>query len=56
MDDRRKILVVFVFLLIELGLSFYVFNYTARDRSPTLTYPTEELGLHQLASRTLTFN
>ena len=30
------------FLLIELGLSFYVFNYTARERSPTLTYHSEE--------------
>jgi len=39
MDDRRKILVVSVFLLIELGLSFYVFNYTARE---TLTYHSEE--------------
>jgi WD40 repeat protein len=42
MDDRRKILVVSIFLLIELGLSFYVFNYTARERSPTLTYTSEE--------------
>jgi outer membrane protein assembly factor BamB len=42
MNDRRKMLFVSVFLLIELGLSFYVFNYTARERSPTLTYPSEE--------------
>jgi len=42
MSDRRKMLFVSVFLLIELGLSFYVFNYTARERSPTLTYPSEE--------------
>lgn len=42
MNDRRKILFVSVFLLIELGLSFYVFNYTARERSPTLIYAVEE--------------
>jgi hypothetical protein len=42
MNDRRKILFVSVFLLIELGLSFYVFNYTTRERSPTLTYTSEE--------------
>jgi WD40 repeat protein len=42
MNDRQKKLVVSVFLLIELGLSFYVFNYTTRERSPTLTYYSEE--------------
>ena len=42
MSDRRKILVVYVFLLIELGLSFYVFSYTTRERSPTLIYTSEE--------------
>jgi WD40 repeat protein len=42
MNDRRKMLFVSVFLLIELGLSFYIFNYTARERSPTLTYSSEE--------------
>ena len=42
MNDRQKILVVSVFLLIELGLSFYVFNYTTRERSPTLIYHGEE--------------
>ncbi len=42
MNDRQKILVVSVFLLIELGLSFYVFNYTTRERSPTLIYHIDE--------------
>ncbi len=42
MSDRKKILVVSIFLLIELGLSFYVFNYTTRERSPTLIYHSEE--------------
>lgn len=42
MNDRRRILFVSVFLLIELGLSFYVFNYTARERSPTFIYRSEE--------------
>jgi WD40 repeat protein len=42
MNDRRKTLFVSVFLLIELGLSFYVFSYTARERSSTLIYHFEE--------------
>jgi len=42
MNDRQKKLVISVFLLIELGLSFYVFNYTTRERSPTLIYHSEE--------------
>ena len=42
MNDRQKILVVSVFLIIELCLSFYVFNYTTRERSPTLIYHGEE--------------
>ena len=42
MNDRQKKLVVSLFLLVELGLSFYVFNYTTRERSPTLIYHSEE--------------
>jgi WD40 repeat protein len=45
-------LFVYVFLLIELGLSFYVFNYTARERSPTLIYRSEkEVSCFDISNR-----
>ncbi len=33
---------VFVLLLVESGLAYYVFNHTARDRTPTTIYLSEE--------------
>jgi len=40
--NRRKILTIYFFLFIQLILSFYVFNYTVRDRTPTLTLHSQE--------------
>ena len=35
-------LAAFVLLLVEPGLAYYLFNHTARDRTPTITYLSEE--------------
>ena len=40
--NRRTTLAVFVLLLVESGLAYYVFNHTARERTPTTTYLSEE--------------
>ena len=40
--DRRTTLAVFVLLLVESGLAYIVFNHTARERTPTTTYLSEE--------------
>lgn len=40
--DRRTTLAVFVLLLVESGLAYYVFNHTARERTSTTTYLSEE--------------
>jgi len=51
MNDRRKIFFTSIFLLIELGLSFYVFNYTVRERSPVLIYGSiEELSCFDISN------
>jgi len=41
--NRRTTLAVFVLLLVESGLAYYVFNHTARERTPTTIYLSEEV-------------
>jgi len=40
--NRRTTLAVLVLLLVESGLAYIVFNHTARERTPTTTYLSEE--------------